>query len=150
MSAATKWTIAILGLLAGNVIAMVVLMTVAHSGASEVIPNYYDRAVQYDNELDDATRSAALGWSADVSLGRSVIEVQVRDRAGIPLDGASVRVTGYSRGHGDRPIDASLALVGNGAYRAALHMPAVGVHDLKVVVERAGDRFITPVSLEAR
>lgn len=150
MSAATRWTIAIVSLLAGNVIAMLVLMGVAHSGGSEVIPNYYDRAVQYDTEIDDATSSLALAWSADVSLGRSMIEVQVRDRAGLPLDGARVRVTGYSRGHGDRHIDAVLALVGNGVYRAALRMPAVGVHDLKVVVERAGDRFTTPVSLEAR
>ncbi len=144
-----KWTIAILGLLAGNVIAMVVLMAVAHSGASEVIPNYYDRAAHYDNEIDDAARSRTLGWHADVSLEGAVIAVVVRDRAGLAVDGASVRVTGYSRAHG-QPIDAALVLVSDGAYRAVLRSPAVGVHDLTVVIERAGSRFTSPFSIEAR
>lgn len=40
MTAGQKWLCAIGGLLAANVIAMVILAVVAHHGASRVIPAY--------------------------------------------------------------------------------------------------------------
>jgi hypothetical protein len=40
MTARTKWTLAIVGLLLGNVIAMVTLATVANIGKSQVLPSY--------------------------------------------------------------------------------------------------------------
>jgi hypothetical protein len=40
MSARTRWTLAIVGLLVGNVLAMVTLATLANTGESEVIPSY--------------------------------------------------------------------------------------------------------------
>lgn len=42
MSARTRWTLAIVGLLVGNIVAMVILATVAHVGQSTVIPDYYE------------------------------------------------------------------------------------------------------------
>jgi nitrogen fixation protein FixH len=150
MSAATKWTIAIVGLLAGNLIAMVVLMTVARSGASEVIPNYYDRGANYDREIDAAARSRDLGWSAEVTLVGSTLAVHVRDRAGFPVDAARVQVTGYPRAHAAEVFDAALAAGESGMYRAALPGPAIGVHDVTVVIERAGSRFTTTAAVEAR
>ena len=41
LSARTQWTIAIVGLLVANVVAMVVLAVTANVGASKVIPSYY-------------------------------------------------------------------------------------------------------------
>ena len=42
LSARTKWILAIVGLLVGNVIAMVVLAIAANVGGSKVIPAYYE------------------------------------------------------------------------------------------------------------
>jgi hypothetical protein len=45
MTAGKKWLLAIVGLLAANMIAMIVLTVIATNGASQVIPAYYNRAV---------------------------------------------------------------------------------------------------------
>jgi len=48
---ARKWTIAIAGLLGVNVVASVVLAMTASHGSSQVIPDYYERAVHYDDAI---------------------------------------------------------------------------------------------------
>ncbi len=100
MSAAAKWSIAIVVLLGGNLIAMVVLATTASRDDAQVIPGYYDKAVHYDDTIDEAARSTALGWSTASTLIASTLEVRVTDRAGQVLDGARVRVAGYPRARG--------------------------------------------------
>nr|MBA3457180.1 FixH family protein [Deltaproteobacteria bacterium] len=73
MSAAAKWTIAIIVLLGGNLVAMVVLATTANREDAQVIPGYYDKAVHYDDTIDEAVRSDALGWSAASTLIASTL-----------------------------------------------------------------------------
>lgn len=150
MSAGTKWAIVIGVLLAGNVAAMVFLAVIATATSPDVVPDYYAKAAHYDDAIDQAARSRALGWSANVRLGRTSVEVDVRGQGGAPLDGATVRVSGYARAHAKRTIDAALVPVGNGSYRAALSADALGVHDLIVIVERSGERFTLPTTVEAR
>lgn len=74
MKPATKWILAIVGLLAGNVLAMVLLATVATVGRSEVVPEY--------------------SWHVDATLTGRDLEIVVRDGAGDPIEDAAVRVVG--------------------------------------------------------
>src|SRR5215831_15723992 len=99
MTPRLRWIVAIAGLLAGNVIAMIILALVATSGGTQVIPAYYDRAVHYDDELDRAAASRALGWHAEVAIAAGAIDVTVSDGAGHAVDGARVHVSGYQRAH---------------------------------------------------
>ena len=133
MSPATKWILAIVGLLAGNVIAMVVLITASHRGGSQVIPAYYDKAVHYDDQIDQAARNAHLGWPITASSEGGAIAI-----AGAPA-GARIAVTGYPRAHADRTFEFTGA-------RAA--SPAHGWLDLTITVTRDADRFVTHQSLE--
>jgi nitrogen fixation protein FixH len=150
MSAATRWMIAIVVMLAGNIAAMVILATVASATSPDIVPDYYDRAARYDDAIDEAARSRALGWSVDVRLARASIEVNLREQGGAPLEGAVVRVSGYPRAHATRTLEATLVATGPGTYRAALPATATGVHDLTIVVERRGERFSAPATVEAR
>ncbi len=147
MSAATKWILAIVGLLVGNIVAMVILATVASATSPGIVPDYYERAAHYDDAIDQAARNRELGWSAGAALSRDRIEVTVRDANAKPLDGAIVRVSGYARAHAERPIEVALVAVGQGTYRAAPPAPAVGIHDLTITVERGTDRFTMPVTV---
>ncbi|CAN5909165.1 hypothetical protein BH11MYX2_BH11MYX2_10000 [soil metagenome] len=149
MKASTKWTIAIVGLLAGNVLATVVLATVAAAGKSQVIPDYYDHAAHFDDAIDEATRSAQLGWRVSASLTDQYVEVRAVDGTGMPLVGAKVRVTGYPRAHADRTIDLSLAATADGTYGASMTATARDRFDLRVVVDRANDHFATSLTVDA-
>lgn len=150
MSAATKWIIAIVGLLAGNIVAMIILATIASATTPGIVPDYYERAAHYDDVLDEATRSRALGWSIEVTIASGALEVAVRDANASPLDGASVRVSGYPRARATRWFDVMLVATGHGAYRAVLPTASASVHDLTVVVEHDGRRFAAQVTVEAR
>lgn len=133
MNPAKKWILAIVGLLGGNMVAMFILIAASHSGGSQVIPAYYDKAVHYDDQIDQAARNARLGWPITAAFDGNAIAI-----AGAP-SGSSISVTGYPRAHADRTF------AFDGA-RAAT--PAHGWLDLTITVERGTDRFIKHQALE--
>jgi nitrogen fixation protein FixH len=145
-----RWVLAIVGLLVGNLLAMVFLAVAANTGGAEVIPDYYERASNYNDEIDEAARSRALGWTAQLALGATTIEVSLRDQVGASIAGAKVRVSGYPRAHASRRIDATLDMGAPGTYRVTLARPAIGWHDLTIHVERNGEQFSRRVVVEPR
>lgn len=134
MSAKTAWILAIVGLLGGNMIAMVVLITASHDGGSQVIPGYYDKAVHYDDAIDQAARDDRLGWPVRASVAGELIVI-----TGAPA-GSEVRITGYPRAHANR----TFALSG-----AQVPLPVHGVLDLTITVDRGADHFVRHQALEA-
>jgi nitrogen fixation protein FixH len=147
MTAARTWLLAITGLLAGNVLAMVALAVLANDGANQVIPDYYERASHYDDELARSAASRALGWRVALTARDGLLDADVRDAAGRPLVGARVRVTGYQRAHAGAPVDVVLAGAGD-HYRGAL--PRRGWYDLVAQVDAGAARFTQRVVVEAR
>jgi nitrogen fixation protein FixH len=142
-----KWIVGIVGLLAANVIAMVILAVTANTGKAQVIPAYYDQALRYDNVLDDAAKSRALGWKVDASIVGGSIEVVVRDAAGASITGATAKANGYQRTHADAPFEVTLT---GEPHRAALPTASTGWYEVVIVVERGRDRFTRKLSIEAR
>lgn len=148
MTPKTRWIVAIVALLGGNVIAMVILAFVAHVGQSEVIPNYYEQATHYDDTLRAAEVSRALGWHVDATLTNGALEVTVRDASGAPLTNARVRASGYPRARAHERIDVALTAGAEGRY-GGLADRTLGLHDLSIVVERDGKTFSQHVLVEA-
>jgi nitrogen fixation protein FixH len=142
-----KWIVGIVGLLAANVIAMMILAISANDGKAQVIPAYYDQALRYDNVLDDAAKSRALGWKVDASIVDGSLEVVVRDAAGAAITDATAKAKGYQRTHAEAPFDVALS---GQPYRAALPTASTGWYDVVIVVERGRDRFTQKLSIEAR
>ena len=125
MSAATKWILAIVGLLVGNVVAMGVLIGAANAGRSKVLPDYYQRAVHYDDAIEQAAKNRELGWSADAKFERSALVVVVRDRDGVAIQ--HVETIDAPRGRGVQ-----------------------GVHDVTVTAVRGSDRYVEHLVVEAK
>lgn len=148
MTASTRWTLIIVGLLGGNLLAMALLIGSSQTSRAQVIPEYYQRAVRFDDEIDDASRARDLGWQIRASLERDAITVEVADRAGKPVVGV-VHVHGFQRAHAANRFEVDLAAIADGRYRIA-RANELGVHDLDVVVERGSSRFVAHVVIEAR
>lgn len=149
MKASTRWTLAIVGLLVGCVAAQVALATAATDGKTEVIPAYYDRAIHYDDAIDQAARDRALGWHVGVAIAGGEARVHVTDAGGAPVVGR-VHVTGYQRAHASERIDTELACGPDGRCRGAIRPSRIGWHDLTVTVERGRDRFVERIGVLAR
>jgi nitrogen fixation protein FixH len=149
MTASRTWILAIVGLLAANVVAMAILAVLAHHGTSQVIPDYYAKAAHYDDEMARSAASQALGWQVRVTIVDGSTYVTVSDAAGRPLDGAQVRVTGYHRAHAAALLDQVLVPGGPGHYRADSHARP-GWYDLTALVTAGGARYTQHVVVEAR
>jgi len=147
VSPAAKWTLAIVGLLGANFAAMMFLVAEAHRGQSRVIPGYYERATHYDAVLDQAARNRQLGWALDVAIAHGVVTVRAFDHFGAPLTGARVQVDGSERVR-DRQISRRLIEIAPGQYRE--RVDGLGWMDLAIAIERAGDRFVREISVEAQ
>ncbi len=148
MTPARKWIATVVGLLGANILGTSVLIVYAHSGASRVIPEYYDRAVHYDTAIDQAAINRKLGWSVETTVMQGIATVRVRDRSRTPIDGATVRIEATARTGSEEPRTAVLVAADRGDYRGAL--AATGWIDLLVTVERGTDHFIERAAVEAR
>jgi len=137
MTAGMKWLLAIVGLLVANLIAMVILISFSASGGSRVVPKYYDRAVHYDDVIEQSAKNVALGWRVEARFVDRVLVVDVRDRAGARLADATVEVSGAPRAGNARPF----------VYRAPVD---AGIYDLTITIARGGERFIEQRVAEAK
>jgi nitrogen fixation protein FixH len=128
MSAGTRWILAIVGLLVGNMVAMGVLMGAARSGHSQVIPNYYEKGAHYDDQIAQAAKNRELGWSVTPRWNGSAVVADVTDRDGKALAGAKVDVVSLSRKAGQTR----------------------GLHDVTVTVTRGTDVFVQQAVVDAK
>jgi nitrogen fixation protein FixH len=149
MTARWKWLLAIAGLLAANVVAMVTLAVAANHGGAQIVPDYYAKATHYDDELDRSSRSRALGWRVELAVAGDVIDATVVDASGAPISGAAVHVNGYQRAHAAEAVDIALAATSAGHYRGA--MPGRrGWYDLVARVDARAAQYTQRIVVEAR
>lgn len=149
MTAAWRWRLAIGGLLGGNIVAMIVLATVANVGSSQVIPDYYAKAANYDHTLEEEAVSDRLGWHVDATLEAGLATVSIRDRADAPVEAARVTLAGYPRAHAGERVEIELVAAGAGHYTGTVdRLP--GIHDWKITIGHAGARYVHSVVVDAR
>lgn len=144
-----RWIIAIVGLLAANMTAMIILAVVANVGHSEVIPDYYARASHYDDAMAQARTNVALGWAISSTIVGGELEVVIVDRAGAPIAHAAVRTETYPRARAAQRRTTTLVDMGGGHYRAAIDADP-GIHDVAITVDARAAHYATEAVVVAR
>jgi len=148
MTPATRWIGGIVLLLGVNVVAGVVLIAAAGGDtARRVVPDYYQRAVAWDQTMAANETSARLGWQITATPAGRALEVTVRDHVGAPVASAVVVVHLVPRGHADEPSEITLTATAAGTYRGLVPGLRLGLHDATITVTRGaehwrGDRLI--------
>jgi nitrogen fixation protein FixH len=97
-----RWMFVPIGLLAVNALVMVVLVTASSWHPPEVVPQYYERAVAWDQSVAAAQAAQDLGWKIDVELDGRGARIRAHDGAGRPVAQAHVTLTGFHRRYPDR------------------------------------------------
>ncbi len=141
-----SWIGAVVGLLAGNAIAMGVLVAASTTGATHhVVPDYYRKALAWDQEMAIERASQALGWRAGLraepATGGTALEITLVDRDGAPVVGAAVALSAFHRADAGSIQRIALAEVGGGRYRGQAPLRRAGVHEITVSAERGADRW---------
>ncbi len=146
MTAATRWTLAIVGILSASVASAVVLAVLSQMGGkSRVIPDYYERATHYDTNIAEASAARALGWHATVKLAGGQLSACMTDAAGAPLD-VAVRVVGQHRATPEQNIERVLQPQGAGCYQVAF-ADKVGWYDVVVRANRGAENYMASAAV---
>ena len=148
------WPLIVVSLLLGHVSIMVTAVILATGDKSfAVLPNYYERAVNWDKNQAELRASEKLGWqvtlvpSPDVDpTGRRALSLTLTDAAGQPNAGADVELTWYHHARPAELLKASLHTDAAGRASDNIIMRNEGVYQINVSVKADGRRFVTSLA----
>lgn len=151
---AWRWPLIIVGLLSAHVGAMVTAVVIATSDKSFVVlPNYYKRALRWDERKAEVAASEMLGWERtlkiadDASTGGHVVTLQLADSTKRPLDGLTVQLTAAPE---RRPADVQTVQLqrdGPGTYVGVLRAVEGGAWTFDIDARRGAQRYVATATL---
>lgn len=132
-----------------------VALIAAHDEAFAVEPDYYQKAVHFDDEMALRAGSAKLGWRVIPTLALGVpgqsgsLDATVTDSSGTPITGATVQVLAMHNARASHQLTATLLDAGEGRYRAPLDAVRPGEWELRFLVTRGTVRFAVRERVDA-
>lgn len=106
-----------------------------------VEPDYYQKAVDWDEHQEARVASERLGWSAEVEASRDGVLVRLEDAAGIPVEGAKVDVVAFHNARAGDRRRARLSEEGKGVYRMDGPFERPGLWEIRISAVRDQDYF---------
>jgi len=114
--------------------------------AFAIEPEYYDKAVHFDEHRAEARESRELGWSLQVAprldAEGALVDVTLRDRQGRPIKDASVKATVFHNARSSQWRQLEFRGDGHGRYSQRLAPWRPGLWELRFEVQRGGQRFL--------
>ena len=108
----------------------------------------YDKGLHYNRNLEAAARMAELGWEASIETELTAeragtVRVAVTEKDGDPLYSAAVVVAFERPTHEGYDFVVPLEPSGSGLYSAAFAAPLAGLWDLRLIVTKGSDLYVT-------
>lgn len=144
--AATFWGALVVGLLGIQVLVGVGAVVIATSDPSaSIVPDYYEKALRWDDEKAARLASDALGWEATVRLspaadrrGDRTVVVSILDASGDPVADAEVRGRVYHHARAADAMPIALRRQGDGHYTATAPVARGGLWQFDLTATRRG------------
>ena len=139
----------VLGLLGFCLVTQLSFLYIASSDPSSVAePDYYAKAIAWEDRQRQEARNRELGWVADAQLselrnGARVLQIGLRDAKGAPLaDCRQVRVKVFHKARAGRAFSATLRSSATpGKYEATLPLRRAGVWEVRLEAWHSGSQF---------
>ena len=146
---AMTWPGIIIGLLAAQ---MLLLLTMAYIATSDrsfaVEPDYYQKALHWDQLAAQDRKNQQLGWSAHIKVSQAADLMKRRDvtctltnSAGEPLSGVSVELVAFPHARGEERLTLELAEQGEGKYATNMPVTRSGLWEFRITASRESHRF---------
>jgi len=146
----------IFGLLGLNFVLVGSMLFFAHSDRSFAVePEYYQKAIAWDETAAQQQFNTSLAWSPAISLGDvgalgRIINLSLTDRAGNPIPDARITITAFHNARASDRLTAELSPVDPerpGLYRAQLPLDRPGLYEIRLTARRSADTFTATRSL---
>ncbi len=137
------WPGIVLALLGAQMLLMLVMVYMATSDRSFAVePDYYKKALHWDESAAEGRSSRQLGWSVRIEVGdaadvlkRRDVTCTLLDAAGEPLSGATVEVIAFPHARGQERTLVKFAEIGGGLYAASMPIPRSGLWEFRVTAQ---------------
>jgi nitrogen fixation protein FixH len=141
------WPAVIAGALGLHVVGSLVMVYFATSNESYAVePDYYRKALAWDEKRAQDRANADLGWRLEFTVEPAAVghdptlRVELADRVGQPITGAVVAVETFANARRDDVLTATLSSTESG-YEAALPMRRDGLWEFRFTVTLGDDLF---------
>ncbi len=144
------WVAWILGLLSINftVVGFTVYFAISDPSAA-VEPDYYRKALAWDQTARQIQHNRKLGWSAHVAFqasaggGGQSLRVDLRNKLGEPIAGATIECEYFANTNSGKRSTVTLESLGSepGAYRGSVNVDRAGLWHVRVRARTAVDVF---------
>jgi nitrogen fixation protein FixH len=146
MKKSYKWPVIIIGLLVAHTLLMLTAVTIATSDRSfAVVPNYYQKAVDWDQTKAAQQASDKLGWKATLTISDAVtpkgereVTLTIVDADGKPVEVSKAQFKYLQYAHGNEAQDTTL-LARDGKLAGTLLLRYEGFHEF-IITATAGDK----------
>jgi nitrogen fixation protein FixH len=108
-------------------------------------PDYYDKAVHWDETQAEARASEALGLKLELTAplavaagGKVKVQLSVKDRRDLAFSGAEVTLEAFPNAYAGRTQRLSLTELAPGVYGGELSRGVPGLWELRIVVTQGG------------
>jgi nitrogen fixation protein FixH len=149
-----KWPLIVVGLLLGHISIMITAVVLATSDKSfAVLPDYYQKAVNWDRSQADLRASEKLGWqvmlvpSPDVDpTGRRTLTLTLADSDGRPIGNADVEVSAYHQARPNEVIQATFHTDASGQASQVVTMRREGFYQIGITALAGTQRYVTAIT----
>lgn len=138
------WPMLVCAFIALDVVIVGVTIIAAHSDPSFAVePDYYSKALHWDDAREEQERSNLTGWSADLAVAVDrLVEVRLTSSKGAPVEGAVVSAECFARLRAKDRSALTFTEVSPGVYRAALGAGQSGRWIFRVRAMREEECFV--------
>jgi nitrogen fixation protein FixH len=153
--AALTWGAIIIGILGASfTVAMVMLYVSSTDPSFAVEPDYYDKAIHWDDHATQRQTNTELGWRITLGQGpggapgQRTLTAILTDRAGDPIGDATVGVVAF---HNARAADRSgfpMTTTGGGVFTAEAPLRRPGLWEFRFTVVAPGSTFTDTQQIE--
>lgn len=142
------WPMLIVGLILMNMgIVAITIYAATRDPSVATEPDYYAKALNFNETIRQREINAQLGWSADCSITaterNTELSVDLRDRAGRPITGATVSAVAFASARSGQRQTLTLASSRDtpGVYAAPIRIERAGLWIVRVSVRHADGVF---------
>ena len=137
-----RWALIVVALLITHASAMIIAVLIATGDPSfAVVPDYYQKALSWDQRRAALRGSDSLGWTLVLKPGsvvderrRRLVVAELHDAQGQPVAEPRLTLSYYHYSHGGQPGEAVLPSTGPGRFAATIPMRWPGTWHVEATV----------------
>ena len=136
------WPLVPVGILGAALLGLGVMASIAGRDPGFALePNYYGKAVHWEEEQAQRAENSRLGYELVVSAEGATVVVRGTDADGMALAGADVRAEAFANAHASDVRQLAFTERAPGQYEAKLPSRRSGLWEFRFVAQHAGHRF---------